>query len=246
VNTLDYIHALADQYRRHANPTYAEAMRWYMKYNFDFFGIKTPARRVIDKAFVAQHGSPSVEMLHEMLPELWQMTEREFHYFAVELAARCRFYRDENALSVIEMMITQRSWWDAVDAISTELVAPYFRAFPAKTHEIAHRWIESDNMWLQRTAIIFQRKHKQQTDTDLLFELVARRADSEEFFIRKGIGWALREYAKTNPEAVRTFVAAQPLSALSRREALRRLPPKAPIPDPSPKGEGRHDKRRII
>ena len=242
MNTLDYIHALADQYRRHANPTYAEAMSRYMKYNFEFFGIKTPARRVIDKAFATQHGSPSVEMLHEMLPELWQMAEREFHYFAVELAARCRFFRDENALPVIERMITQRSWWDTVDAISTELVAPYFRAFPAKTHETAHRWIESDNIWLQRTAIVFQRRHKKQTDTDLLFSLVTRRADSAEFFIRKGIGWALREYAKTDPEAVRRFVAAQPLSALSRREALRA----APIPGPFSKGEGRHDKRRMV
>ena len=89
----------------------------------------------------------------------------------------------------------------------------------AKTRE----WIESDNIWLQRTAIIFQRRYKANTNVELLFSHIRKRVDSKEFFIRKGIGWALREYAKTNPQAVLTFANQTPLSTLSRREALKHL-----------------------
>ncbi len=219
----EYIYPLADRYRAQANPMYAEAMSGYMRHQFEFFGIRHPQRRVAEKKFVKEYGLPSMEVLAELLPELWQQPERDFQYFAIELAATCQYYRHENALSLIETMIMQRSWWDTVDEISSLLVAPYFRQFPEKMHTVAHRWIESENFWLQRTAIIFQRKYKQQTNHELLFALIRRRAGSKEFFIQKGIGWALREYAKTNPEAVRQFVATQPLAGLSKREALKRI-----------------------
>jgi 3-methyladenine DNA glycosylase AlkD len=219
----DYIHPLAERYRAHANPTYAEAMSGYMRYQFEFYGIKQPQRRLIDKQFIQEYGLPSVEELEALVPELWQQTERDFQYFALELVAACRYYRHEDSLSLIESMITQRSWWDTVDAISSLLVAPYFKQHPERMHEVSHRWIESDNFWLQRTAIIFQRKYKQATDRELLFALIRRRADSKEFFIQKGIGWALREYAYVYPEVVREFVASEPLSRLSKREALKRI-----------------------
>lgn len=219
----DYIYPLAERYRAQANPAYANAMSWYMRYQFDYFGIRQPQRRVIDKQFVKEYGLPSMKLLEEVVPELWQQTERDFQYFAIELAAACKYYTHEHSIQLIEALITQRSWWDTVDAISSVLVAPYFKQFPEKSHEITQKWIESDNIWLQRTAITFQRKYKQKTDRELLFALIRRRAASKEFFVQKGIGWALREYAYVYPDVVREFVESEPLAKLSKREALKRI-----------------------
>ena len=219
----DFIYPLAARYRTQANPVYAQSMSGYMRYQFEFFGIKQPQRRIIDKQFLKEYGLPAIPVLEQLLPELWQLPERDFQYFAIELAAACKYYQHKTSLPMIEQLIVQRSWWDTVDAISSLLVAPYFRHFPEQMHQTAHQWIESDNIWLQRTAIIFQRKYKGQTDRELLFSMIRRQAASKEFFIQKGIGWALREYAYMYPEIVRAFVATQPLSNLSRREALRRI-----------------------
>ncbi|MDJ1499993.1 DNA alkylation repair protein [Xanthocytophaga agilis] len=218
-----YIYPLTERYQKQRNTAYAQAMSQYMRNQFEFFGIKHPQRRILDKQFIREYGLPTKVNLETILPELWQQTERELQYFAIDLAASCNYYRQESSLDLIEKMIIQRSWWDTVDAVSSGLVAPYFRYFPEKMHTIAYQWIASENTWLQRVAITFQRKYKKLTDQELLFDLIRLRADSKEFFIQKGIGWALREYAYTNPEVVRDFVSVQCMSNLSKREALKHI-----------------------
>ncbi|MEZ4888313.1 MAG: DNA alkylation repair protein [Chitinophagales bacterium] len=120
----------------------------------------------------------------------------------------------------MEFMIVHKSWWDSVDT-TAKWVGVFFKKYPTMTKPVTKRWITSDNMWLQRMAIIFQLAYKKDTDVDLLFEYVLRKSDSKEFFIQKAIGWALRQYAKTDANAVWRFVDVTDLAPLSRREALK-------------------------
>ncbi len=218
-----YLHPLTDLYRQHSNPTYAEAMSRYMRNKFVFFGLKHPLLHSLNKPFLKEKGLPSTELLPQLLTECWQQPEREFQYFALSLAEKSKFYTQQAALPVFEYMITHQSWWDTVDLTASRLVGLYFQQFPEKIPSTTTQWIESDNFWLQRAAIIFQLNYKQATDTALLFDLIRRRADSKEFFIQKAIGWALRQYARTDPTQVRTFVASHTLAPLSRREALKHI-----------------------
>ena len=117
-------------------------------------------------------------------------------------------------------MIVHKSWWDTVDA-TAKYVGVFFKKHPHLTKPTTLRWITSDNRWLQRMAIIFQLAYKKETDVDLLFEYVLRKADSEEFFIQKAIGWALRQYAKIDAAEVKRFVEVTDLKPLSKREALK-------------------------
>ena len=118
-------------------------------------------------------------------------------------------------------MITHKSWWDTVDFIAANLVGPYFKSFPGQREKITGKWLSSNNMWLQRSVLLFQLKYKDSLDTDFLADTIHSLTGSEEFFINKAIGWILREYSKTNPQWVRQFVQATSLHPLSKREGLR-------------------------
>jgi len=120
-------------------------------------------------------------------------------------------------------MITTKSWWDTVDFIAAKLVGDYFKKYPNQIGKYIQKWINSDNMWLQRTAILFQLKYKNQLDPKLLKYIIQSQLGSNEFFINKAIGWVLREYSKTNPTWVFNFVNTNEkgLSNLSKTEALR-------------------------
>lgn len=208
-------------FAENADSVTAEPMKKYMKNHFEYFGIKSPLRRSLSRQFLQAEQRPSMEEIPQVIRELWAMPQREIHYFAIDFLAKYRKEWDPDIMSLFEFMITTHSWWDSVDAISTELAGAFFTRFPELMHSRSTAWIESDNMWLQRTAIIFQRRYKDKTDEALLFSHIRRRADETDFFIRKAIGWALREYAKTKPEAVQAFVDETPLSPLSVREALK-------------------------
>ncbi|TAE07534.1 MAG: DNA alkylation repair protein [Bacteroidetes bacterium] len=129
----------------------------------------------------------------------------------------------KRALELVESLIITNSWWDSVDYLAPRIAGKLFSRFPEQIERYTSRWIESDNFWLQRSAIIFQLAYKTKTDSALLFAYVERRKDSKEFFIQKAIGWALRQYARSAPQAVRDFVNHTDLAPLSRREALKHL-----------------------
>ena len=120
-----------------------------------------------------------------------------------------------------EEMIKQKSWWDSVDHIATWILGPYFQKYPNQIKDVTFKWNQSENFWLQRSSIMFQKSYRSKTDTKLLTDYILHCAGSKEFFIQKAIGWALREYAKTNPDWVKKFVKTNELPVLSRREALK-------------------------
>ncbi len=218
---LSYIENLKTVYRQNANPDFAFWMAKYMKDKFVFYGIKKPDRVIIRKEFHNLFGWPPVENVNEVAALLWQEQERELHYFAMELLYKFRKNSTPPIINLYEEIITSKSWWDTVDYIAVKLVGHYFRTFPEQIGPVTQKWMNSGNMWLQRSCILFQLTYKKETDTDLLFSFIRPCTGSKEFFIQKAVGWALREYSKTNPRAVLSFVEQTPLKPLSKREALR-------------------------
>jgi 3-methyladenine DNA glycosylase AlkD len=151
------------------------------------------------------------------------MSEREYQYLAIELMYRKRKLWTGDWLDLIETLILTKSWWDTVDGLAAKIAGTYFLRFSEFKEERIHRWIHSDNMWLNRSAIIFQLKFKDEVDTQLLTKSILPHIKSREFFHEKAIGWALRQYSKFNPDWVRDFLVEYQLRPLSIREASKYL-----------------------
>jgi len=221
--TNAYLIPLQTAFEQQANTANAVPMEAYMRGQFPFYGIKSPERKQILKQFLASYGLPQSQYLEPIIKEMWVQPEREWQYCAQEILKRSKKLWGANILSLFEWLILEKPWWDTVDFISSHLVGTYLAKEPKSIKSITSDWANSQNIWLIRTAIIFQRGYKGSTDEQLLFQYIRQHYGHKDFFIRKAIGWALREYAKTNPDAVLAFVQAQPLSPLSQKEALRRL-----------------------
>ncbi|MEH0157930.1 DNA alkylation repair protein [Limibacter armeniacum] len=217
------IEALISQMRENANPNIAPSMKTYMKEQFEFFGIKSPERNALLKHFIETYGQPDYSELEEVVKVLWNQHERECQYVALELAKKQKRHFTIESLSWFEWMIVNKSWWDTVDAIASHLVGALFKRYPELVYPTVEKWMVSDNMWLKRTCLIFQLKYGKTTDEDLLFSCVQDLREVDDFFIRKAIGWALRQYAKTAPNTVVDFVARIPLKPLSEKEALKHI-----------------------
>lgn len=194
----------------------------YMKNNFKFFGIKAKERQLILKNFIIANKSQLKTSYREIAIKLYEKPERECHYCAVELM-QYFFKKDlrKTDIDLVETLITTNSWWDTVDAISSHLLGEYLLKFPEKTLEVVENFSNADNMWLNRSTLIFQLFYKKNVNEELLFALCEKFSYSKEFFIQKAIGWALRNYAKVNPISVKTFVNNNNLKPLSVREALK-------------------------
>ncbi len=205
-----------------ANEIKAAGAKAYMKNQFDFIGLTMKQRRDICKLYTKQNELAQDE-LETVVRELWALPERDFQYFAIELLA---FYKKQWKPSIIklfEYIIVHKSWWDTVDFIAAECTGVYFKHYPDKIETITGRWNAWDNIWLQRSSLLFQKNYKAMLDTELLSKYILRIAGSKEFFVQKAIGWVLREYAKTNEAWVRNFVNENKLAPLSKREALKHL-----------------------
>jgi len=214
---------LSKRFSKNEDPDRAFQMKKYMKNLFPFFGIQANPRRAICSQFLKDYGMPEKRDLFELIKLLWEKDEREFQHFGVELAQKFKNNIEKNDLELFQWMIVNKSWWDTVDFIAPNLVGNYLRLYNQHSGQVMRKWLDSGNMWLQRTTLIFQLKYKENTDVDLLTRQILALKDSKEFFIRKAIGWALREYSKTNPDWVREFVDKTKLSGLSTREALKRI-----------------------
>ncbi|WP_036095968.1 DNA alkylation repair protein [Listeria floridensis] len=199
----------------------AAKMEAYMRNQFSFLGIRAPERKQILKTFLEQAELDDFGLT--LAVELYQEPEREFQYLANDLLGRFAKKQDADAILVYEKLITMKSWWDTVDSLASSAVGKHFQKYPELIEVYNAKWLESDNIWLNRTTLIFQLSYKEKTDANLLFANCARLAGSDEFFIQKAIGWGLRQYAKVDPEAVRAFVEQQELAPLSKREALKHL-----------------------
>jgi 3-methyladenine DNA glycosylase AlkD len=201
----------------------APGMKAYMLNQFDFFGIKTPIRDQIVKTYLKNHSIQEKSELDLVIKELWDMPQREMQYFAIDVFVAHKKLWTKSSIKLIEHCIIHKSWWDSVDGIASDWLGAYFKIFSEQTFLITSQWNKSNNTWLQRSSILFQKAYKKNTDTALLSSYILNCKDSKEFFIRKAIGWALREYSKTNPEWVTNFVANNKLSPLSEKEALKRI-----------------------
>jgi 3-methyladenine DNA glycosylase AlkD len=218
-----YVASLKTLYEQNADPAQAAPMKKYMRDQFEYLGIKTPQNAALQKQFFAEHGRPPVSELDPILRDLWSLPQREFQYVAVGLLGKANKEIPAKFIKTIEYMLTTKSWWDTVDIIASGTVGIHFQRFPEVREKYLAKWRASQNFWLRRTTILFQLNYKQQTDFELLSEIIRENLDSKEFFINKAIGWALRQYARIDPKAVQKFVKSTPLQALSRREAMKHL-----------------------
>lgn len=209
-----------------ADATQKKSMAAYMKDQFSFLGVKTPARRAAAKPLLAAAKAWTAAELLDVADALYAEPEREFHYVAGDLLRRWSGRLDAADIPRIRRLIETKSWWDTVDALAVHVVGSIVRA-DRSLQDVMDRWIDDENLWIARTAILHQLLWKSDTDAHRLFEYCRRRGDDSDFFIRKALGWALRQYARTDPEAVRAFVGEHydHLSPLTRREALRHLEP---------------------
>ena len=194
----------------------------YMRNQFVFLGIDTVTRRNIFKNFISASGLPLYADL-KLIIDQCENLEREMHYCAIELAAKYKNQWDYCFVEMIEVCILANSWWDTVDATASLLSGPYFKKFPQKIKSVTNRWNRSENIWLQRSSLLFQLKYKDATDLALLSKYIKNLSASNEFFVQKAIGWMLREYAKTDAGWVTEFVATVTLKPLSRREAMKAI-----------------------
>lgn len=216
-----YIETLEKEFQQNANPKIALEQKAYMKNHFDFFGIKSPVRKEITKPFLQKQYLPDKNDLETIVKTLWNKPQREYQYFSQELVFKYKKTFKEKDIKLFEYMVLNKSWWDTVDFIAAKIIGEYFKLFPEQIKPVIKSWLNSGNIWLQRSAILFQLKYKNKTDIDLLSHIINAVTGSKEFFINKAVGWILREYGKINPNWVLHFTEKTDLAPLSKKEALR-------------------------
>ena len=213
--------------REVADPERAPQQQAYMKSDLPFFGVLVPQCRRIAGSVFRKHVLPDAEAWEESILCLWrEAAHREERYAAISLL-HFKLYApwlEPARIPLVEELVETGAWWDYVDAIASRAVGTMLATHPRSLRPLLRIWASDDNVWKRRTAILSQLRAKQATDTSLLADTILPSVGNSEFFLRKGIGWALREYSKTNPDWVIEFVDRNPeLSELSRREALKVL-----------------------
>ncbi|MFJ6692766.1 DNA alkylation repair protein [Streptomyces sp. NPDC091294] len=217
---------LTGEYPAAADAERAAGMRAYMKDVAPFLGLTSPVRRSLTRAVLAGLPRPDESDCTAVALRCWRLPEREYHYFAVDYLRRHVTHCSSGFLPVVRHLLTTVPWWDTVDLLAAHVVGGLVAADRGLARDM-DAWIEDEDLWLVRAALLHQLRYKEHTDTDRLFGYCLRQAGHGDFFVRKAVGWCLREYAKTDPDAVRAFVAEHRtrLAPLSVREALRTVGP---------------------
>jgi 3-methyladenine DNA glycosylase AlkD len=228
-----------------ADPTRAVGMQAYMKSSMPYRGVPAPALRSLVRPLVAAHPLPDEETWQAAVLELWDAARfREERYAALQLAGH-RLYREHqqvHTLDLYEHLVRTGAWWDLVDETAGHLVRDLLLARHDAVAPVMREWARAEDLWVRRAAVICQVGTRERCDQDLLAQVIEDNLDGStrttpalspygaEFFVRKAIGWALRDHARTDPAWVRAFVAAHDaeLSGLSKREALKHVGAAAP------------------
>ncbi|MDU0807512.1 DNA alkylation repair protein [Aquirufa regiilacus] len=218
---MNFVFAIKEAFYALDNPENAYWMRWYMRDQYPFIGIKKPERGVVFKAIYKEYGRG--EDWFEVCSKLFAMPEREFQYVAMEYMLKAKKSWDSRIPELIDRWVDEKTWWDVVDVLSPKVLSDYFILFPEQRDMWVARWMQSPIFWHQRLCILFQLNYKSQTDLELLRQVILSLNTSKEFFIQKAIGWALRQYARTDADWVRAFVEEHKLMPLSKREALKHI-----------------------
>lgn len=200
----------------------AQAMSSYMKDHFVFYGIKSPLRKELQKQFVKEWARLESHDFMSLVASMWEKDEREWQYIAMDCIKSYLTKLDESHIPFIESFISKKSWWDSVDFLASTCIGRLLARYPEIRDDYVERWINSGDLWLERTAIIHQLKYGQQTDAALLEALIEIKKEDHQFFIQKAIGWSLRQYSKFNSIAVKEILLNHPeLSGLAVREATK-------------------------
>ena len=204
-----------------ANADDARAMKAYMRGRFEFLGVKTPARRKAAKAFFKKHGGADIDW--HFVRQAWEHPFREMQYVALDYLETRKNLLRPGDLPQLKKLAQTKSWWDTIDFLD-RLAGGVIAAFP-ETRPVILEWSRDEDIWLRRLAIDHQLLRKDQTDQHLLEQILVNNLNQTEFFINKAIGWALRDYSKTNPEWVKNFIRQHhgKMAPLSIREASKYL-----------------------
>ncbi len=208
-----------------ADPNKAIEMAAYMKTEMPFYGVQKPERLPIYKELQKKFIPSDQNQYRKNVLSLWSLPHREEKYAALEYASAFRTFATPETMPLFRQLIEDGAWWDFVDPIAINLVGHAFIKFRPDLHQEIIEWSNDQNMWIRRTSLICQNHHKKQTDEKLLFATCLHLCHEKEFFIRKAIGWALREYSYTAPVSVKAFIIKNQdrLSPLSFREAAKQL-----------------------
>lgn len=204
-----------------ANADDARAMKAYMRGRFEFLGVKTPARRKAAKAFFKKHGGADIDW--RFVRQAWEHPFREMQYAALDYLETRKNLLRPGDLPQLKKLAQSKSWWDTIDFLD-RLTGGIIAGFP-ETRPVILQWSRDEDIWLRRLAIDHQLLRKDQTDQHLLEQILVNNLNQTEFFINKAIGWALRDYSKTNPEWVKNFIRQHhgKMAPLSIREASKYL-----------------------
>lgn len=233
-SVTDLVDDLREQLAEAGDPGRAPQMQAYMKSAMPFRGVSAQPLKVICRRVLDDHPLPDRSAWERAVRTLWdEAAFREERYAALAVAGhrRYRAFQDSSTLELYRHLVVTGAWWDLVDDIAVHRVGPVLRSHPLTVSSSMRAWACDEDMWLRRTAVLCQLASKAATDTALLDEVLAANLEGSlygrQFFIRKAVGWALREYAKTDPAWVLAFVEEHDseLSGLARREALKHLKP---------------------
>ncbi|MFN8041379.1 MAG: DNA alkylation repair protein [Acidimicrobiales bacterium] len=210
-----------------ADPRRAPAMAAYMRDQFPFFGVTAPERRRLLRAASAEVGPLGPDDVLAAARDLWLGDERELQYAGMDLLRAHARSLPTEALPALAWCATTKPWWDTVDDLAQHTIGALVLADRGRLRPVLDAWAAGPDLWLARTAILHQNRYRDDVDDEQLFAYCTLRAGDTDFFIRKAIGWALRERSRRNPDGVERFVHEHrdELSGLSRREALKHLAP---------------------
>ena len=215
-----YLKSLQSALQEAGHPETAEKQRRYLRDQFEHYGLKAPAWLAIAKEYFKTKGLfDGPELI--TFARLCMATEyRELHYIALEMVQKMQRKQPATFIDFLEELVLTNSWWDTVDWLA-KLVGIHFKMYPELIASFNKKWQDSDDFWLIRISILFQLFYKEETNEELLYQNILNHSASQEFFIQKAAGWALRQYSKTNPESVEQFIAQHELAPLTVREGLK-------------------------
>jgi 3-methyladenine DNA glycosylase AlkD len=218
---LDRMEELLDSLVKQRDSERASQMSAYLRNQFEFLGLPAPERKKAQKPFLTAMKGSDVDWT--FVERCWQHPYRELQYVAIDYLVMMRSRLQKEELVKIADLVIRKSWWDTVDGLN-KVVSGLVVDFPVLKEQMLE-WSLADNFWLRRIAIDHQLLRKENTDTQLLETIILNNLGSEEFFINKAVGWSLRDYAKTNPDWVRSFLEKyqDQLATLTIREATKHL-----------------------
>ena len=221
-----FVQALEQTFTPLADAAKAQAMKAYLLNQFEFLGLPAPVRRQAVKGMDKLDWQSADDLL-TAAELLWQKSEREYRYTAVDLLRQHSNQLSVNDLPALQALLLRESWWETVDGLSAVIAEVMHVAVQQKTKAAVamDKWLKHPSHWVRRSAMLHQLGWRLDTDSTRLFGYALQLADDKEFFIRKAIGWALRDYARWNPQAVSEFLLAHraDLSGLTVREAAKHL-----------------------